>query len=158
MTESGKTTLAKRLARKLKSNGFGVLVLDPMKDPEWNADYQTGDLMEFLDIAKRSRSCILFVDEAGMNCGQWDKESLWLATRSRHWGHSCFFITQRAQMVSTTIRGQCRFLYLFGCSKKDSVLLADEWNKPELESANTLKEGEYLYCTKFSEVKRYQLF
>jgi hypothetical protein len=129
-----------------------------MSDPEWNADFQTGDLTAFLTMARESRSCFLFVDEAGMNCGQWDKDSLWLGTQSRHWGHSCFFITQRAQMLSPTIRGQCRFLYLFNCSKTDSKLLSDEWNKPELESANSLKQGEYLYCSKFSEVQRYQLF
>lgn len=158
MTESGKTTLSKKIARELKDQGRGVIVLDPLKDPEWIADIVIADFMEFLDIVKRSRSCFLFVDEAGMNCGQWDVESLWLATQSRHWGHSTFFISQRAQQISKTIREQCRFLYLFACSKSDSKILSDEWNRPELEEANTLNRGEYFYAPRFGNVKRMRVF
>ena len=158
MVESGKTTLAKRIAANLKARGRGVIVLDPLTDPEWKADLVFTDLMEFLDIAKRSRSCFLFIDEAGVNCGQWDTESLWLATQSRHWGHSAFFISQRAQQISKTIREQCRFLYLFACSRSDSKILADEWNRPELEQANTLNQGEYYYAPRFGDIKRFRLF
>jgi hypothetical protein len=101
---------------------------------------------------------MLFIDEAGMNCGQWDMESLWLATQARHWGHSCFFISQRAINISKTIREQCSFLYLFACSMSDSRLLSDEWNKDGLNAANTLKKGEFFYCLRFGDVKRYKIF
>lgn len=158
MTESGKTTLAKRLAQSLNNRGWGVLVLDPLQDPGWVADYVGTDLSEFMDLAKRSRRCFLFVDEAGMNCGQWDTDSLWLATQSRHWGHSCYFISQRAIQISKTIREQCRFLYLFACSRSDSKVLADEWNREGLEAANTLQKGEYFYAPRFGEVKRLMVF
>jgi len=134
------------------------MVLDPDGDPKWEADIICREVIPFLDIAKRSRSCFLFVDEAGLNCKEWDSDSLWLATRSRHWGHSVFFISQRAKMVGPTFRDQCRFLYLFNCSGKDSEKLADEWNKPELREANTLRNGEYFYAARFREVKKLKVF
>ena len=43
MTMSGKTTLAKRLAAHYTQNGINVVVLDPMYDPEWEADFTTAD-------------------------------------------------------------------------------------------------------------------
>ena len=158
MTESGKTTLAKAFCKRLKDRGWGTLVLDPLRDPAWDATGVFADIVEFLSVAKASRRCFLFVDEAGMNCSQWDIESLWLATQSRHWGHSCVFVSQRAQQIAKTIREQCRFLYLFCCSKSDSKILADEWNRPILETANDLAQGEYFYAPRFGEVARCVLF
>ena len=158
MTESGKSTLAVNMAEKFKSDKVGVLVLDPLKDPRWVCDFITGDMKEFKAMARKSTSCILFIDESGDSCGQWEKDSYWFATQSRHWGHSVFFIAQRAQMIATTIRTQCSFLYLFNCSKSDAQILSDEWNKTELLEANTLKQGEFFYTTRFTPVKRMSVF
>jgi DNA helicase HerA-like ATPase len=49
MTESGKTTLAKRLAQHYKSRGIGVIVLDPLND-DWPCDFKTADPDEFLRV------------------------------------------------------------------------------------------------------------
>ena len=158
MTESGKTTLAKSMARNLQARGWYVVVLDPIKDPGWQADYIAADVNDLLYILKQSRSCFVFVDEAGQVCGHHDTDNLWLATQSRHWGHSVFFISQRGSQLSKTIREQCSFLYLFACSKTDSAVLANEWNREKLLEANTLKRGEYLYAPRFKEVKKYSIF
>ena len=158
MTESGKTTLAKQICRTLGLKGWGTLVLDPIRDPGWECSFLTIDLEEFIRVAKASRRCFLFVDEAGMNCHQWATESIWLATQSRHWGHSCFFIAQRLKLINTTIRAQCRYLYLFNCTRSDGRELADEWNKPQLANSAELERGEYFYCSRFGPVVKKRIF
>lgn len=157
-TESGKTTLAKTLSRKLNSAGYHTLILDPLSDPGWTASFITREPTEFIEMAKDSRSCFLFVDEAGMHCGTHDREMHWLATQSRHWGHSCFFISQRGQQIAKTIREQCRYLYLFACSKSDAKIFADEWNKELILQANTLKQGEFFCVPRFGNVRKMKIF
>ena len=158
MTESGKTTLAQKMAQEFMDKGYAVLVLDPLKDPRWKCTFITSDMNEFKDMARRSKRCFLFIDESGDSCGQWEKENYWFATQSRHWGHSVYFIAQRVQMIATTIRTQCSFLYLFNCGKTDCKLLADEWNKPELLGANVLKQGEFFYCNRFTNTRKLSIF
>ena len=64
MTESGKTTIAKELAKRLKSSGHPVIVLDPMHDA-WEADFQTDDQNEFLNVFWQAQKCHVFIDESG---------------------------------------------------------------------------------------------
>jgi len=155
---SGKTTLAKRLAASLHNKDKTVLVFDPLGDPDWICDFQTKDFEEFLRVCKMNRSCFLFVDESSTSCGQHDKEALWLATMSRHWGHSSTFIAKRTPLISTTIRYQCGELFLFSCSLTDAKLLSDDWNKAELREAHNLGKGEYFRCSRFSPVTKHALF
>lgn len=154
MTESGKSTLAAQLTRHYKTQGRGVLVLDPLRDPRWISDYQTTDPNEFLEVVKESRSCMVFIDESGESVGQYDTEMHWLATRGRHYGHSCHFVSQRGAQIAKTVRDQCSHLFLFCCSMDDAKLLANEFNKPEIREANTLGKGEYFHVSRFGEVER----
>lgn len=158
MTESGKTTLAKRLAANYKARGIGVLVLDPMGDPEWNADFQTNDVEEFLSVFWDSRKCAVFIDEAGEAVGQFDKVMHRTATKGRHWGHSCHYLSQRGAQIARTVRDQCSHLFLFTTALDDSKIHANEWNKPELRGANALQQGHYFHATRFGNLDRGQLF
>ena len=158
MTESGKTTLAKRLANRFRSKGVGVLVLDPMHDPEWSADFQTSDPGQFLDVCRRSTSCALFVDEAGAAIGRYDAQYDWLATRSRHFGHSCHFLTQRGAQLNPTVRGQCSGIALFAVNRADADLYAKEWNCDLLRSAPTLQRGEFIWATRFGTPRKEKLW
>jgi len=158
MTESGKSTLAKSLCAEAKKRELGTLVLDPLADPDWCADYQTRNASEFLQVVKNSESCAVFIDESGESVGRYNDEMFWLATRGRHYGHICHFISQRGQQISKTVRDQCGRLYLFNCSLSDAKLLADEWNKEELRKAHTLAKGEFFIVQRFGEVKRAKLF
>jgi len=157
MTESGKTTLATKLAQRYEAEGFGVLVLDAMRDPRWPGQVFT-DRDEFLDVVTRSRRCMVFVDEAGEAVGQYERQMFWLATRGRHAGHSCHFITQRAQQLSPTVRLQASYLGLFNCGASDARLLSDEWNRPELREANTLAKGQYFWTGRFSTLEKRKLW
>lgn len=158
VTESGKTTFGKKLAKSFLDLGHGVLVLDPLNDPDWPASFKTTDPAEFLKVFKASRSCFVFIDEAGMSVGRFDREMEMTATMGRHLGHSCFFISQRAKQINPTVRDQCGYLALFTSSLDDSKIHANEWNHPELVNASKLKKGEYFYCDRFNPVKHLRIF
>lgn len=158
MSESGKTTLAKRLAAEYKKRGIKVGVLDPICDPEWGADFQTDDVEEFLSVFWNSRQCAYFVDEAGESVGRYDDVMIRTATRGRHWGHRVHYLSQRAQMLSPTVRGQCAQLFLFNISRDDSKILSAEFNKPELSKAPDLPKGHYFHCGRFVPLSRGSLW
>lgn len=158
MTESGKTTLAKRLAKRYGSHGQKVIVLDSLNDPEWAADFQTTDPDEFLSVFWASRRCAVFIDEAGDAVGKFNTVMQRTATRGRHWGHAVHFITQRSVQLSPTVRDQCGHIFLLTTSLKDSKVHADEWNQPQLATAHTLRKGEYFHCTRFGVLERGSLF
>lgn len=157
MTESGKTTLAKAMANQYKANGTPVIVCDPLHDPGWNADFVTGDAREFLAVAERNKSCALFLDESGETVGRYNDEMFWLATRARHYGHKSHFVTQRGMQLGKIVRDQCRHLFCFCVSFDDAKLLANEYNKPQLKEAHTLKQFEYFYTSRFGDLKRFSI-
>jgi DNA helicase HerA-like ATPase len=158
MTESGKTTLAKTLAPVYRAQGIKVGVLDPLGDPGWQADYRTTDPAAFLEAFWSSRQCAWFIDESGDAVGKYDEAMIKTATRGRHWGHRVHYITQRGAQLSRTVRDQCSTLFLFTTSLDDSKIHANEWNKPELRNAHTLRRGEYFHTDRFSPLARGKLF
>jgi len=157
MTESGKTTLAKRLAQTYKAKGIGVIVLDPLFD-NWACDKQINDGNEFLRVYWDSRNCMVFIDESADTVGRYEKAMIQTATRGRHWGHSNHYITQRATSVALTVRDQCSHLFLFASGFEDCKTHAREWNQPELLEAAKFEKGEYFHCTRFGKVSRNRLF
>lgn len=144
ITQSGKTTLAFKIAAMYKAKGTPVLVLDPDLRKAWNADYITDDPDKFLQAAKMNKSCAIFVDESGQMIGRYAPQMEWLATQSRKWGHKAHFITQRASQISPTLRNQCTNIFLFKQSPTDSKILACDFVCDELKSAHLLSTGEYL--------------
>jgi hypothetical protein len=158
MTESGKTTLAKRLAARYKSNDVPVVVLDSLNDPEWICDYQTTDPDEFLRVFWASKRCACFIDEAGDAVGRYDTAMQKTATRGRHWGHSVHYISQRGVQIAPTVRDQCGHIFLLTSSLADSKVHANEWNQPQLLKANSLRKGNYFHATRFGECTTGSLF
>lgn len=156
MTDSGKTTLATELCRKYREAGIGTIVLDPILDSRWQADILTDDRDYFLQIVSNpaTRGCAIFIDECGEMIGHYKREMFFLATRGRHYGHNCQFITQRAKQLSPTVRDQCGYLALFSCSLDDTIEMARNFNRPELKNANILKKGEFFFCGRWGELKR----
>ena len=92
-----------------------------------------------------SRNCAIFVDEGGQTIGKYDTIMEQLATRGRHWGHKCFFITQRSKQLSPTLRAQCSELVIFKQSLADTKDLANEYVEPAINEAYKLSKGEFLY-------------
>lgn len=144
ITESGKTTLAFKLARDYKNRGIRVFVLDPDKRKEWNADFITDDAEYFVEACKVNQSCALFIDEGGVTIGRYAGSTQWLATNARKWGHKAHFISQRAQQIDPNVRNNCSSICLFKQSLDDAKILAREFAAPELVNAVSLKTGQYL--------------
>lgn len=158
MTESGKTTCAKQLAGAYRAQKIPVIVLDPMNDPEWQADFQTTRPDEFLEVFWKSKKCAVFIDEAGQAVGRYDTVMQQTATKGRHWGHNVHFLSQRGAQIAVTVRDQCSHLFLFTSSKKDSVIHANEWNKDQLMEASQLPKGAYFHVTRFGTCERGHLW
>ncbi len=158
MTESGKTTLARDLSKQYKARGIGVIVLDPLRDPNWHADYVTDKGDDFLECFWQSQSCAVFIDESGDAVGRYDLEMERTATKGRHFGHNVHYITQRHSQISTTVRGQTRFLALFRSSVDDCKIHAREWARPQLLDGAQLSQGEYLFCGRFQELQKRNIF
>jgi hypothetical protein len=142
---SGKTTFAKKKAWSLQKQGYSSIVLDPFLDPEWKADFITSDADSFLEAVWNSRQCAIFVDEGGQTIGKYNTVMEQLATRGRHWGHKCYFISQRGKQLSTTLRAQCSELAIFKQSLRDTKDLADEYVEPMINEAHSLEKGEFIY-------------
>lgn len=154
MTESGKTTLAKILCRELKHWGKKTAVLDPLKDPEWEADFQTQNSDEFLKWAKENRSAYLFVDEGSISVGRYNVPMQWLATMSRHWGHSAFFVSQGLTQLPPAVRDNCGKLFLFCCSNSITKTASEEFNKKDLRNAEELDKGHFYVIKRFGKLSK----
>lgn len=159
MTESGKTTLAKRLINSARnSSGMKSIVLDPLRDPAFNADFQTADPDEFLERVFNSESCLVVVDEGAQMIGRYEGPMLKLATMGRHWGHTCIFLSQRPMQINLTVRNQLSAVALFCSSFDDGKTMSKEFNENELLNCTSLKRGEYYYKMRFKNVEKRKLF
>ena len=157
-TLSGKSTLAKKLATEYKNQGIGVLVFDPVNDNSWTCDFKTNNFKEFLEYYWKSESCMVFIDEAGDVCGQYSDDAIRTATKGRHRGHLNHYISQRARLISPTIRDQCSRMFLFNSGYKDCQTHAEEWNAPELKDGTALKQGEFFHVERMGDVTKNRLF
>jgi len=158
-TLSGKSTLAKRLARDYKAKGIGVIVHDPVGDPEWDADFVSADARDVFRVYRESRRCAVFFDEAGETCENFKTEIQKTATRGRHRGHRNHYIAQRGTLILRTIRDQCSNLFLFNSGLEDCKIHAAEWNAPEIrEYGPFLETGEYFYKQRMKALQRGHLF
>jgi hypothetical protein len=160
-TASGKTTLAKKLCKQAASDGISSIVLDPIGDPDWTqhgAGFVTSDPEKFSEVVKASRSCWLFVDESGEAIGRYNDSLFWLATRSRHYGHRAYFLTQRGAQLSPTVRDQCTELFLFSCSTRDAKILSEEFIRPELLQAPEFPPGKCFRVRRYRPTETLTIF
>ncbi len=158
MTESGKTTLAKKLAENYMRAGVGVLVLDPLNDPAWVCNFRTADEDEFLASFWASKRCAVFIDEAGDCAGQHDKAMQKTATKGRHWGHRVHYISQRGTLINRTVRDQCSHLFLFATALQDVKTHSAEWNRPQLLDAANFQQGDYFHTGRFGGLTQSNIF
>ena len=141
--ESGKTTLAKMLARRLRRKGHGVLVLDHWRSSDWDANEIATNAEDFRELVYQSRRCYCFIDEAPEML-QKDRENDHFATMSRHWGHSFYFISQRVMGLNPMIRTNCQNIFCFKQHHDASRILAREFVCDKLFEAKDLLSGEFI--------------
>jgi hypothetical protein len=149
MTESGKTHLARAIARAGVLAGRGVLVLHRPREP-WPMPsgrgpvWQSADPDAFLSKVRASRNCFVFVEMSdarfadGSQIEKTDTRFHALATDSRHEGHEVFFLCQRPVTLSPTIRENVSRLFLFRVGSLSANTLAEEWGDEALEKAPAL--------------------
>lgn len=160
-TESGKTLLNKALAQNYRKHGIKVIVLDPMMDPDWNADQTFDNPERFLAYVKNPDKCLqsaIFIDEAGTTVGRHIAAFEWLTTQSRHHGHVCHLMTQRAEMVNKTMRSQCSTLFAFNVCIDDAKNYAKDFNCKEVLKAESLPQGHFIQVTRFQPPKYGKMF
>lgn len=157
MTTCGKTTLVKWLTSAMKRKGIKVAVLDPLLDPEWEADFITADAAEFLRYVKTNKSHVLVVDESGSAIGRYNEAMNWLATTARHLGHTTFFLMQGATQVDPIIRGQCSKCFMFTCAGPIAEKIAVEFNEPKVAKASRLEKGEFFLIDRYAELVKGRL-
>ncbi|HSS99294.1 MAG TPA: hypothetical protein VLK33_19805 [Terriglobales bacterium] len=156
-TESGKTTIAKKLANQhIKS--MPVIVLTPIWE-NWGEGIEVYDdedefLARFWGLDEQKSVAI--VDEGKNTAARFNTAMELTATQGRHWGWSNYYIGQGATMISPDIRGQCSQLMAFAQGTKDSDTLVQEFRAPELENCPDLSQGEFYLVRRFGkDGKRY---
>lgn len=149
ITNSGKSHLAKHLAREYKAAGFGVIVLDPQQSRDWQeiGDFFTTERDEFLDVFWRSKNCKVFIDECQDVLENNDREFMQIIKRGRHNGHQVFLISQRPSSIARNARTQCAQVISFKQNRDESMILAREFGNDDLRDVCTLGEYEFIKAT-----------
>lgn len=140
-TGSGKSHLAKRKAAGFRRAGIPVMVMHMDIEP-WPAEchsWQSSDPAEFLRMFWASRGCAVFLEMADAEVNKWDVGFHRCFTKGRHFGHRCFFVSQRAAQVHPAIRENCSSLALFSVQAAPARLWSQEFNDNTLLQAASLK-------------------
>lgn len=158
-TGSGKSSLAKMIAKGLQKRGHNCLVLDPMQSLDWGSQSVSAksnttiiykDSATFLSTVKESKDAFIFVDEAGTEIGRYNNEMDWLATTGRHFGHQSTFICHRVTQLSPVLRSNCSKCYLFATDQKSMEVMSLEFNQKSIEKIR-LKQFEFLILSRFAD-------
>jgi DNA helicase HerA-like ATPase len=153
ITESGKTTLARYIARMAQQNKQQVFVFDPVGTQTAGGGWGDraiiyDDFEAFMDAVEQTpiTHAHLFIDEAMEHFGVGDKENHWLATRGRHKHLVCHFIAQRPKMLAPNVRTQCTTGYIFRLSPDDMDTVGEDYGHGNL-SRFSLESGQFLKLT-----------
>lgn len=154
MTETGKSSLARAMAREYTKAGHVPIVLDVTRNKEWGSDAIIfTDPDELLRYVQDPQQCLrqpIFVEEAGLAVNKYSSQFQWLTTFSRHHGMRCHIVAQRAEMVDKTVRSQCANLAAFGLAPDDAKAYAREFNGKEILQCMTFQPGTYIHKTRFA--------
>lgn len=150
VTESGKTTLARKVARDLAAQGQNIIVFDPVFTasagggwPESSVIFSDeDDLFEYLSRDDVSGAHV-FIDEAGEIFGGDKRHNLWLLTRGRHYGFHVVMIAQRPKMILPTARNQCSRTYMFRLARDDAREVGADMGHSGLEKI-ILDKGDFV--------------
>lgn len=150
VTQSGKTTLAHKLAQDFNDAGHRIVVYDPVGTPTAAGGWPTSavqfdDADEFLEYMKipEVMHCHVFIDEASDIFSIGQKDNFWLLTRGRHFGFTVYLIAQRPKLIAPSARTQCGRLYLFRLAVDDAHELGRDFGINDLHKIS-LDRGDFL--------------
>jgi energy-coupling factor transporter ATP-binding protein EcfA2 len=150
VSQSGKTTLARMMARIAAAKKDRVIVYDPMGTPTAGGAWGEGtevheDLEAFLETAYHvdTINAHLFIDEAHHVFNHADKEHLWLLTQGRHYGLQLHLMTQRPTKVHPDARTNCGRCYMFRLAHDDARAIGLDYGFSEIHKIS-LDKGDFL--------------
>lgn len=161
-TTSGKTFLARFLAREYMGKKAEVIALHKPREP-WGKNevvWQTQHVNLILDkIEERNREnqnliakginpiggFVVFLELSDAAAAKYDERIRKLFTEGRHDGHICHYLSQRGVQVHPDIRENCIRLYLFACLGNAAKEWATEFNDVELKKAGSLPPYYFAY-------------
>ena len=129
MIGSGKTSLAKILARQFKAKGGKVAVYDPYLDT-WAADRRFRSLESLRSYMARQYDLLVVIDESGWKLNRWLADDHWFATQSRHRGHNVIFVAQTYNQIAPIVRQQCSVVWLLPQRWKSVLAVAEDFAVP----------------------------
>lgn len=147
MTTSGKTFLARKMARQFRAQGIPTLVLHKPREP-WHASeasWQTSDPDAFLQKFAATKSHACFMELSDSRVDKFDDRFHKCFTEGRHDGHRCFYLSQRAATVHPAIRENCESLYLFTVDWDAAKIWATTFVDKKLLDAPTLERHWFLH-------------
>lgn len=163
---SGKTTLARAIARALRKQNQNVIVYDPMGTDTAGGDWGEGarvfdnkdEFLNFVESDECPFPCHVFVDESDLVFSLDQKENHWMLRRGRHFGMIIYCITQRPVMIAPSVRSMCGRAYVFRLVQDDIKKVAADYAFDEAHKIN-LDSGDFLCFTAGqSEYKRGNVF
>lgn len=150
VTQSGKTTLARKFSRELCAAKKKVVVFDPMGTETAGGDWGKGaiifsDREKFLDYVY-SDDCVnahVFVDEAHKIFHHTMDENFWMLTEGRHHHIYLYLMTQRPKKVHPDVRTNCEFCYMFRLAQDDAREIGSDYGHSDIHKEN-LDRGDFL--------------
>lgn len=157
-SESGKTTLAKKIAFHFyQSEKRETFVLDPVAKSYWG-DHATvfTDASQFRQEIFKQRDKLIILDDGSVTINR-DSDLSALFTTMRHNGHKLLVIGHGAENLLPQMRAQLQRVFLFAQGPKSM----EDWEKifpqADLSQVTTLKQFEFLTVANWKPVQRFQL-
>jgi hypothetical protein len=144
-SESGKTTLAKKIAFHFyRTEKRESLVLDAIAKDYWGEHAKVFvNETEFWEVIFKTRNCLVVVDDSSSTINR-DRDLNRVFTTLRHQGHKLLVIGHHASNLLPEMRDQLQRIFLF-LQNADSV---DKWQMvfpgADLSQATQLRQYEFL--------------
>lgn len=150
ITLTGKTNLAKSIAREKSASGENVIIFDPLQSAGWpdNAE-KFVSIDKFFERMETAQSAFVFVDEGKTLWDKNPKEADKLLYRRRHQGLLVFVLAQRTRMIPPNARNQCHRVFAFKQQMDDADTLAQEY-APEFRECVDLPQGDFIVSDGFA--------
>lgn len=153
ITYSGKSWLAKFLAKLAADKNEAVGVYDPTKSEGWPASARKFTNPEqFLDWALEQKETHLFIDEAKTLFDHDTKRAEKLLYMKRHDGCLCYLMAQRATMIPPNARNMCSRVASFKQNGQNPKILSEEYDEI-FRSISSLPKITFIYSDGFTRQK-----
>lgn len=157
-SESGKTTLAKKIALWYNKNeNRPAIVLDPVVAGNWGQNakvFTSSD--EFLAFIETAQDSLLIIDDSSVSIDR-DKTFNGVFTVMRHKGHKILVIGHSARNLLPQMRDQLQQLFLF-LQNEDSVKMFQTlFPAQDLMPATKLNQFEFMVVSNYKPAQRFKL-